>query len=199
MATTPTGSNRLDRLNAAEAERRRVTTRNGRIPAARPTGRGSGGSRPALVSVQIGGPRRRTKTRKRRSLKAPGPGTVIWSIVALALMVVAIVLQTMVSILAALASLAVVVVAAKVEARKARSAPPPPPRKRAVSRGSGGGAKRNGSPGTGGAKTSRKPAGAGSREPVCSEACQVSKRPKSTCRCKATECKHGSKAGLAAT
>jgi hypothetical protein len=187
MASTSTGSGRLDRMNKADADRRRVVTRNG----------ASRSTRPVVIQLpQLPGAGRAKPRRTRRRMRKPGPATIGWGIVAIVLSLVAVILQTVLAITAALLSLLVVVVVAKVEAKKSRSAPPPPPRKRVASPGNGAGARRNGSSGTARPKTPRKPTAGGGKEPVCSDACQVSARPKSTCRCRATECKHGAKAGI---
>jgi hypothetical protein len=57
----------------------------------------------------------------------------------------------------------------------------------------------SGSPGTGGRKPPPNRGQGGGKAAVCGEKCQLSPKPKSTCRCRAgKDCKHGSKAGAAA-
>lgn len=181
-----TGSKRLDKMNNQDAARRRVATRSGR-PRSTP-------------AITIGAPRRRRKARRRNRIgskfKVGGPATMCWSIISLAISIVALLTQSLLWLTFAALSLAVTALVLRVEARGARTAAPPPPRKIPNPRGGDDAARRRAASGTAPRKRSTKGTSSGGKVAVCSEACQVSGRAKSTCRCKAADCKHGSKAGV---
>lgn len=167
---------RWSRQAAKDRARRQVRTSSGRPRSTRP------------VTIQIGGSRKRKGRRGKPSL-----ALALWSILTSLVSLVAVITQSLVAIIAAATLLGATVAVARIEARTARATGPRPPRKSANPRGS-----RPNPRSSGTAATNRRQArGSTGRKPVCSDACQVSTRPKSTCRCKAADCRHGSRAGAA--
>lgn len=158
----------------AEAARRRVRTRN---------------DRPRSVGGQvIELPRRKRRRRlRRRRLRRPGPLTLTWLVLTIALTIVAVLAETLLTVVLAVASLGVTALAARVEAKRGVSGVPVRPAKQRDPRG---GAARPRSSGT----AARRPSTSGVRR--CSDECKRSPKPKSTCRCRATNCQHGSMAGV---
>lgn len=162
----------------AEAARRRVRTRN---------------DRPRSVGGQvIELPRRKRRRRLRRRLRRPGPLTLTWLVLTIALTIVAVLAETLLTVVLAVASLGVTALAARVEAKRGVSGVPVRPAKQRDPRGT---AARPRSPGTSGT-AARRPRASTSGVRRCSDECKRSPKPKSTCRCRATNCQHGSMAGV---
>lgn len=176
---------RWARQAAADRARRRVRSTSGRPQQSK---------RP--IVVQIGPSGRRGGRRRRHRGGGPGPATIAWLAVAMTLMTFAILLRGVVWITLAVLSLAVVAAVNRHERVKARSAAPPPPRRQRDPRENADRANGSGSSGARGDQRRRRGERRAGSEAVCSDACKISKRPKSTCRCRATHCEHGSKAGI---
>lgn len=187
MARGNSAQSRAERAWSEQArrdrQRRQVRTQSGR-PRSTPA-----------INIQIGGGRKRRGGRG-RSRRRPGVATSLWGIVASLASLAAVLTQSLVAIVSALALLGVTAAVARIEARTACAGAPPPPRKVARSRASQETARRRGSSGTGQPRPRSSGSGGGSNR-KCSEACQRSKKPKNTCTCQASDCKHGSKAGVA--
>lgn len=169
----------------------RSTQSRGRRDPGPPPGKGR------VVATTHRTPRRRRRPmfrpRRRRSMRQlvrQHPATMTWSIITMSLTAVLIVFQFGAWWAVSGASLGVTTAAGVIEARRGRATAPPAPRspsrvqKTTVPRAPSGS---SGSP-------ARKPPGrTGGR--VCVDACKKSKAPKSTCKCKAPDCAHGSLSG----
>lgn len=139
-----------------------------------------------------------------RKLQRMSLAGLLWLLITFVIAVVAVAAQSMGAAAAAGGSLAVTAGVEKYKRRKGRTGIPAPPRKNPNPRGKPSPRSTGGTPGTGpkGKPTSgpkSKPLdGGGPRPRVCGPACKQSTKPKSTCKCTATDCQHGSEAGAGA-
>lgn len=136
------------------------------------------------VRTTNGRPRRR---RAKLGIRIGGPMTMLWGVVSLAVGIIALLAQSVLFLVFTGLSLGLTALAAWIESKGSGAAVPPPPRKvppKPRPRG-------NGSP-----RPRKRPTGTGGGGRPCSDACKRSGKPKSTCRCTAPDCAHGSMAGV---
>lgn len=174
------------KARAATARRRVRTTSNANNVGAMAT------FRRRYRSTQASGRRIKQIHRKLQRMSLAG---LLWLVITFVIAVVAVVGQSLGTAAAAGGSLAVTAGVEKYKRHKARAGSVPPPRKQAASRGSASSRSPGGTPGTA-PKTKPLDGSGGARPKVCGQACKQSTKPKSTCRCTAPDCKHGSEAGM---
>lgn len=119
----------------------------------------------------------------------------LWLLITLVLAVVAVAGRSLGVAAFAGGSLAVTAGVEAYKRRKGRTGVPPRPSQTSTSRGKSS-SRPNG--GTGGTPVNLS-GSSGTRPRVCSDACKKSTRDKSTCKCTAPSCEHGSLAGAGAT
>lgn len=176
------------RARAAAARRRVRTTNNANTP---------GLYRQRYRQIQRSGRRVGRLHRQMRHMSVAGA---TWGLLTLIVAVAAVAAQSTATGVAAGGSLAVTAGVERYKRRKGRSSVPPPRKQTPNPRGSGSSRSTPGTAGTA-AQTKPKPVNlggsSGARPKVCGKACQQSTHPKSTCRCTASDCKHGTLAGAA--
>ena len=136
-----------------------------------------------------------------RRLQKMSLAGVLWMLITLVVAVTAVAIQSTATGVAAGASLGVTAGVERYKRRKGRSGVPARPAKVAASRGNAGKASKPGTSGTVApppAKPINLNGASGTRTRVCGQACRQSTKPKSTCKCTAPDCKHGSEAGMGA-